>query len=190
MTSQNTIKRAWLMDDIAALRRWVAAGMTDAQIGAAMHRTAMAVTSKRRELRIFVSVDEALARSAAVVARRREELAARAVPLFAAGLSVAQIARDLGYASETVTDALRHAGCDTSRGTKRGTWLREQNKRAANAEYRGCVEACAVKPAPGDLSAIYRGRRYDADDMRFRPSGMTLRPAPPATHVPTQSTLA
>ena len=190
MAPQPTIKRAWLMDDIAALRRWVAAGMTDAQIGAAMHRTATAVCCKRRELKIFVNAEELMARTAAAVARRREDLAARAVPLFEAGLSVAQISRDLGYASETVTDALRHAGCDTSRGTKRGIWLRERAKRAETAEYRGCVEACAVKPAPGDLSAIYRGRRYDADDMRFRPSGVTLRPAPLPTHVPTQSTLA
>jgi hypothetical protein len=42
-------KRLWTGDDTAALRRLVAAGMTDAQIGEDMDRDPGVIRSKRRE---------------------------------------------------------------------------------------------------------------------------------------------
>ncbi len=178
------ILRGWTPDETLAMRRLWDDGLTDAEIAAQLDRTPRAVAAKRKTLGVMIDQAEARARAEAAVNRRHAGLAAQAGDLFAAGVSIAQIARRLGRDHSTVGIALRKAGHDTSRGAQRGAWQR------GGCERTGCAadpHAWTAIRAP-DVAALYAGRRYDADDVRLKPARLAA-PVRPATHVATQSIL-
>jgi hypothetical protein len=69
--------RGWSADDIAALRRLVAAGWTDARIGEALGRAREAVQRKRAALRLAPGQSEAMT---GAVRRLRARRLARSSP--------------------------------------------------------------------------------------------------------------
>ena len=69
--------RGWSADDIAALRRLVAAGWTDARIGEALGRARETVQRKRTALRLEPGQSEAMT---AAVRRLKARRLARSLP--------------------------------------------------------------------------------------------------------------
>ena len=69
--------RYWSADDIAALRRLVAAGWTDARIGEALGRARETVQRKRAALRLRPGQSEAMT---AAVRRLKARRLARSLP--------------------------------------------------------------------------------------------------------------
>lgn len=184
----------WTDEQTQTLCRMYAAGKSDETIALTVNRSRQAVLLKRKQLGLAVTHEDAIRRKLDANADARAPLLAAVLAAYDAGGSIHGIARLLNLDHRTVSRWLRASGRDTTRGLD---WAKEGKKPAdlsgieipAAPLLKGACDE-DVRPASDDLSDLYQGRRYDADEVRFRPSGMPLRPTLPATHVPTQSTLA
>ena len=188
MTSRNY----WTDEQVETLCRMYAAGKSDETIALAVNRSRQAVLLKRKQLGLAVTHEDAIRRKLDANAEARAPLLAAVLAAYDAGGSIRGIARLLNLDHRTVSRWLRASGRDTTRGL---AWARDGKKPAdlsgielpADPTSLKRVANEDVRHASGDLSDLYRGRRYD--DVRLKPSRVA-RPMLPPTHVPTQTTLA
>lgn len=182
----------WTDEQVETLCRMYAAGKSDETIALAVNRSRQAVLLKRKQLGLAVTHEDAIRRKLNANADARAPLLAAVLAAYDAGGSIHGIARLLRLDHRTVSRWLRASGRDTARGL---AWAKEGKKPADLSGIELPAEPASLKrvadeevrPAPDDLSDLYRGRRYD--DVRLKPSRVA-RPMLPATHVPSQSSIA